>query len=276
MYWWLLIMVMLCSLVLGCQCAAFNDFFYPSWALDHVMSQGELLQLKLDPTSGAGFASKNTYMFGKANVQMKLVPGDSAGTVTAFYMSSQGDQHDEFDYEFLGNTSGEPYVVQTNVYSNGVGNREQRIFLWFDPTADFHTYSFLWNRQQAVFFVDDVPIRVFPNNEKKGVPYPQTRPMGIFSSIWNADNWATQGGRVKTDWSHSPFISTYKNFNIDACRDSGPQSLTRRCSLWWDQPVYSSLNAKQSMQLKWVHEKYMIYDYCKDSARFPTPPAECA
>ena len=61
-------------------------------------------------------------------------------------MTSQGDQHDEFDYEFLGNTSGEPYVVQTNVYSKGVGNKEQRIFLWFDPTANFHSYSFLWNR----------------------------------------------------------------------------------------------------------------------------------
>ena len=127
------------------------------------------------------------------------------------------------------------------------------------------------------FFVDDVPVRVFSNDEKRiGVPYPQTRPMGIYSSIWNADDWATQGGRVKTDWSHAPFISTYRNFNIDACKYSSPQSLSSRCSLLWEQPVYASLNAKQSMQLKWVQEKYMIYDYCEDSARFPTPPAECA
>jgi xyloglucan:xyloglucosyl transferase len=104
------------------------------------------------------------------------------------------------------------------------------------------------------------------------VPYPRTRPMGIFSSIWNADNWATQGGRVKTDWRHAPFISTYKNFNIDACRYSTRSS----CFSWWDRPAYASLNAKQSMQLKWVHKKYMIYDYCRDSVRFPTPPAECA
>eukprot|EP00253_Pinus_taeda_P001000 PITA_01000 len=269
-YWWVII-VMLCSLVVGSQCAAFNDLFYASWAADHVMSQGDLLQLKLDHTSGAGFASKSTYLFGKVNVQIKLVPGDSAGTVTAFYMSSQGDQHDEFDFEFLGNTSGEPYVVQTNVYSNGVGNREQRIYLWFDPTANFHSYSFLWNRHQAVFFVDDVPIRVFSNNEKRGVPFPQTRPMGVYSSIWNADDWATQGGRVKTDWSHAPFISTYTSFNIDACKYSTGSS----CTSWWDRPAYASLNAKQRMQVKWVQQKYMIYDYCKDTVRFATPPAEC-
>ena len=35
--------------------------------------------------------------------------------------------------------------------------------------------------------------------------------------IWKADDWATQGGLVKTDWSHAPFIASYKDFKIDAC-----------------------------------------------------------
>ena len=35
---------------------------------------------------GAGFQSKNKYMFGKVTIQLKLVEGDSAGTVTAFYV----------------------------------------------------------------------------------------------------------------------------------------------------------------------------------------------
>lgn len=37
--------------------------------------------------SGAGFQSKSKYMFGKVTIQIKLVEGDSAGTVTAFYVS---------------------------------------------------------------------------------------------------------------------------------------------------------------------------------------------
>lgn len=37
--------------------------------------------------SGAGFGSKSKYMFGKVTIQLKLVEGDSAGTVTAFYVS---------------------------------------------------------------------------------------------------------------------------------------------------------------------------------------------
>lgn len=36
---------------------------------------------------GAGFMSKNKYLFGKVRVHIKLVDGDSAGTVTAFYVS---------------------------------------------------------------------------------------------------------------------------------------------------------------------------------------------
>ncbi|KAI5340402.1 hypothetical protein PRUPE_3G223200 [Prunus persica] len=264
--------------------AKFDELFQPTWAFDHFTHEGELLHMKLDNFSGAGFQSKNKYLFGKVSLQIKLVEGDSAGTVTAFYMSSDGPSHNEFDFEFLGNTTGEPYSVQTNIYVNGVGNREQRLNLWFDPTTEFHSYSIFWNQRQVVFLVDETPIRVHTNMENKGVPFPKDQAMGVYSSIWNADDWATQGGRVKTDWSHAPFIASYKGFEINACEC--PVSLAaadnaKKCSssgdqkYWWDEPTLSALNLHQNHQLVWVKAHHMFYDYCTDSARFPVTPLEC-
>lgn len=75
-------------------------------------------------------------------------------------LSSLTSSHDELDFEFLGNSSGEPYILQTNVFANGTGEREQRIFLWFDPTTDYHTYGVLWNHRQIVY-VDPKPLYLF-------------------------------------------------------------------------------------------------------------------
>ncbi|GLJ16380.1 hypothetical protein SUGI_0277760 [Cryptomeria japonica] len=252
--------------------ANFYSEFDITWGNDNakILDNGQQLQLTLEQSSALRYVqSKNEYLFAKIDMQIKLVPGNSAGTVTAYYLSSQGDKHDEIDFEFLGNLSGDPYIMHTNLFSQGQGNREQQFYLWFDPTADFHTYSVLWNPQQIVFSVDGTPVRVFKNKENLGVAYPKNQAMRIYSSLWNGDDWATRGGLVKIDWSKSPFVASYQNFKVEMCTSSSDCS----ANSWYST---EALDSNDQQKLEWARKNYMIYDYCSDTKRFPQGlPAEC-
>ncbi|CAL5396995.1 unnamed protein product [Camellia sinensis] len=237
-----------------------------------------LFWIELQPCSGV--QTKNAYLFGSIEMLIKLVPGNSAGTVTAYYLSSTGNKHDEIDFEFLGNSSGQPYIIHTNIFTLGIGNREQQFHPWFDPTADFHNYTIHWNPTAVVWYIDGLPIRVFKNYQSEGIPYPNEQGMKVYSSLWNADNWATRGGLVKINWKSAPFIARYRNFRARACTWYGSFSISQCASRtpanWYSSPTYSQLSYGKQGQMKWVRDNYMIYDYCKDTKRFHGQmPPEC-
>ncbi|CAJ2677519.1 xyloglucan endotransglucosylase/hydrolase 2 [Trifolium pratense] len=269
----MLIGIMVSSMVASCAGSFYQDFDL-TWGDNRakIFSGGQLLSLSLDKVSGSGFKSKKEYLFGRIDMQLKLVAGNSAGTVTAYYLSSQGPTHDEIDFEFLGNTSGDPYILHTNIFTLGKGNREQQFYLWFDPTRNFHTYSIIWKPQHIIFLVDNIPIRVFKNVESIGVPFPKNQPMRIYSSLWNADDWATRGGLVKTDWSKAPFTAYYRNFK--ATQFSTKSTSSANSDADWQ---INELDAYGRRRLRWVQKYFMIYNYCNDLKRFPQGvPVECS
>ncbi|XP_015059620.1 xyloglucan endotransglucosylase/hydrolase 2-like [Solanum pennellii] len=277
-------LLLLISILMSIQLLASAGNFYRdvdiTWGEGRgkIQEGGRGLALSLDKLSGSGFQSKNEYLFGRFDMQLKLVPGNSAGTVTTFFLSSQGEGHDEIDFEFLGNVSGQPYTIHTNVYTQGKGNKEQQFHLWFDPTAAFHTYTIVWNPHRIVFLVDNSPIRVFNNHESMGIPFPKSQAMKVYCSLWNADEWATQGGRVKTDWALAPFTAYYRNINIDGCAVSSGASSCKSIGSTNNAKPWQTheLDGKGRNRLRWVQTKHMVYNYCADSKRFPQGfSAEC-
>ncbi|XP_077238397.1 putative xyloglucan endotransglucosylase/hydrolase protein 23 [Tasmannia lanceolata] len=271
---------LLASSLIAASSANFYQNFDITWGngRGQISNNGDLLTLSLDKSSGSGFQSNNQYLFGNIDMELKLVPGNSAGTVTAYYLSSQGSTWDEIDFEFLGNLSGDPYILHTNIFTQGKGNREQQFYLWFDPTTDFHTYSILWNPQHIIFSVDGIPIREFKNSESMGIPFPKNQAMRIYSSLWNADDWATRGGIIKTDWTQAPFFASYRNFNAKACVwSSGVSSCASNSTSSDNAWLTQELDSTSQDKLKWVQNNYMIYNYCTDLKRFPQGlPQECS
>nr|XP_043621426.1 probable xyloglucan endotransglucosylase/hydrolase protein 23 [Erigeron canadensis] len=278
-------LIILSISILSCMKYVFSTNFYRDFDISwgngpgNIHKNGKVLMLSLDGYSGSGIQSKKAYLFSRIDMQIKLISGNSAGTVTAFYLGSEGDNRDEIDIEFLGNLTGDPYTVHTNIYTKGSGCREQQFHLWFDPTSSFHTYTITWNPFMIVIYVDGTPIRVFKNLESIGVPYMKDLPMSVHSSLWNADQWATRGGAIKTNWTEAPFKAWFRNYNARGCVwMNGESSCISGSSKTINQDWYTQkdLDISNKKKLKWVQENQMIYDYCKDYNRFPYGiPQEC-
>ncbi|KAL6659209.1 hypothetical protein ACP70R_003249 [Stipagrostis hirtigluma subsp. patula] len=271
------------ALLAAASASAASSWFHEQFVtdgtvrLDHDASGQPVTQLILDRQSGGGFASRQKYMYGEFSIHLKLVRGDSAGTVTSFYLSSDdGPGHDEIDMEFMGNVSGDPVALNTNVWAQGDGRKEHQFYLWFDPAADFHKYTILWNHKNIIFSVDDVVVRCF--RRRPDLPYPGGKPMAVHASLWDGSVWATRQGTVKINWASAPFVVSYRGYSVDAC--TAPHGVGHgrplNCPAGTDRWMEKEPSAAEWRSVAWAREKYMHYDYCKDWWRFNHSfPPEC-
>ncbi|XP_054810453.1 probable xyloglucan endotransglucosylase/hydrolase protein 28 [Prosopis cineraria] len=240
---------------------------------------GKSVHLTLDERTGSGFVSHDLYLHGYFSASIKLPADYTAGVVVAFYMSN-GDtfqkNHDEIDFEFLGNIRGKEWRIQTNVYGNGstsVG-REERYNLWFDPAEDFHQYSILWTDSQIIFYVDNVPIREIKRTESMGGDFP-SKPMTLYATIWDGSDWATNGGKYRVNYKYAPYVAEFSNLVLHGCAVD-PIEHTTKCDMApCSEAVPSGITPVQRIKMENIRKKHMTYSYCYDTVRYKVPPLEC-
>ncbi|RAL51651.1 hypothetical protein DM860_010369 [Cuscuta australis] len=220
------------------------------------IDNNKVVTMQLDQNSGSGFMSKNVYVNGYFAADIKLPNNYMTCGVNVNLYVSNGDKypgcHDEVDIEFLGTRREGEYILQTNVYVNGSGDG------FFDHNRLVIGREEPTTRYNCRFYVDDIPIRRYPNINNPAT-YPQ-RKMWVYGTIWDASDWATEGGKCRMNPSYGPYIAQYKNL------------------LAGEADSRVKLNQTQETAMKWVHTNYLVYDYCQSSSPPPnlslTP--ECA
>ncbi|CAN0877150.1 Probable xyloglucan endotransglucosylase/hydrolase protein 28 [Linum grandiflorum] len=223
-----------------------------------IHKDGTTVHLSLDERTGSGFVSQDLYLHGYFSASIKLPADYTAGVVVAFYMSN-GDtyekNHDEIDFEFLGNIRGKDWRIQTNVYGNGSTalGREERYSLWFDPSDDFHRYSVLWTHSRIIFYVDDVPIREVVRTASMGGDFP-SKPMSLYATIWDGSDWATNGGKYRVNYNYAPYTTEFSDFVLHGCSVDPTEHTTANCDTGFR--AISKNGAVQQSPLGMCHQSH--------------------
>ncbi|PKA55728.1 putative xyloglucan endotransglucosylase/hydrolase protein 30 [Apostasia shenzhenica] len=267
---------------------AFDRGYAPLFGEENIVRSagGGTVKILLNRFTGSGFISSDLYYHGFFSASIKLPSDYTAGVVVAFYVSngmSNGDifekNHDELDFEFLGNVRGKEWRIQTNVYGNGSTSRgrEERYQLPFDPTVEAHRYSILWTNTTITFYIDDTPIRVVVRNTAMAGDFP-SKPMSIYATIWDGSTWATGNGKYKVDYKYAPFAAEFSDLVLDGCRMDPIQHLPEQCreaeaeTSAADRTAISQEKRRDMLRFR---QRLMTYTCCYDEVRYPAGLPEC-
>ncbi|KAK9727251.1 hypothetical protein RND81_05G268600 [Saponaria officinalis] len=276
---WLKLILIVCTLItlsysLPSNSVKFNDVF--KWLCGNISVSDDgnsvIASLK-NGTGSSGFVSLTNYTDGLFSAYIKLPPQNyTAGIVVTFYLSNTLEQHDEIDFEFLGHTDIEEWILQTNFYGNGnFQGKEERYKLGFDPSKEAHKYSIYWADDHILYYIDNVPIREVKKVD--GVDYP-SKPMALYAAIWDGSDWATDGGKAKANYTFEPFVAEYSNFAYKGCWID-PNQNVRVCGGSDLVEGNGIMTPPLLEKYETFRKEYLTYSYCLDKARYNTTMPEC-
>ncbi|KAK8944318.1 Xyloglucan endotransglucosylase/hydrolase protein 3 [Platanthera zijinensis] len=175
----------------------------------HFPDSGEI-HITYDEQRGARWRSPSRFLHGTFGAHIRCPSGNTSGLNYNIYLSSlEGDKNqDEIDFEFLGkdNTS-----VQTNLYTNGVGGREQIHPLGFHASEDFHDYVIRWGPDEIAWLIDGEIVR--QEVRRAGEPWPE-KPMFLYASVWDASEINGGDWTGKYAGTDAPYVCVYRDVRV--------------------------------------------------------------
>jgi len=122
--------------------------------------------------------------------------------------------------------------------------------------------------------VDDVPIREIRRIEAMGHDFP-SKPMSLYATIWDASEWATNGGKYKVDYRYAPYVAQFSDLVLHGCAVD-PIDKARKCNdVGSSGLIPRGITPLQRLKMSSFRKQHMTYSYCYDRARYKIPPAEC-
>ncbi|KAF5779688.1 putative xyloglucan:xyloglucosyl transferase [Helianthus annuus] len=106
-----------------------------------------------------------------------------------------------------------------------------------------------------------------------GGDYP-SKPMTLYATIWDASEWATNGGKYKVNYKYAPYIAEFSNFVLHGCT-ADPLTLLKCDDASNANVIPKGITTSQRAKMEGFRKKHMQYSYCYDKIRYKTPPSEC-
>lgn len=128
--------------------------------------------------------------------------------------------------------------------------------------------------------MDNIPVREVVHTDAVSSAYP-SKPMSVYTTIWDGSEWATHGGKYPVNYKYAPFVASMGGIQMEGCI-SKPKDMNPSCSRSTpssldpvDGERFAKLSRQQSTGLEWARRKHMFYSYCQDKSRYKVMPPEC-
>jgi len=109
-----------------------------------------------------------------------------------------------------------------------------------------------------------------------GSEYP-SKPMSVYSTIWDASSWATSGGTFPVKYEYAPFVAEYKDLVVKGCSVDSIQEVVNdnSCSDDLEAQDYATLTPLERLEMRRFRRRYMHYSYCYNANKYTIPLPEC-